>query len=59
VIGGKTPMEFCSREAAQDYGSLRIFGCHAYYLIKKDKLNPRATTKVFLVFKRGVKVYKI
>jgi len=38
AIRGKTPMEVWSRETVQDYNSLRIFGCHAYYHVKEDKM---------------------
>ena len=32
AIGDKTPLEVWSGKAAQDYDSLRVFGCPAYYL---------------------------
>jgi len=47
------------RKAAQDYDSLRIFGCPAYYHLKEGKLDPRAKKGVSVGFKRGVKGYKI
>jgi len=59
AIGGKTPMKVWSGEAAQNYDSLRIFGCPAYSHVKEDKLDPRAKKSMFLGFKRGVKGYKI
>ncbi|KAH9802505.1 Integrase catalytic domain-containing protein [Citrus sinensis] len=34
AIGGKAPMEMWSGKHAQDYDSLRIFGCPAYYHVK-------------------------
>ena len=30
AIGGKTPLKVWSRKAAQDYDSLRVFGCPVY-----------------------------
>jgi len=59
VIGGKTHMEVWSGKAAQDYNSIKIFGCPACYHIKEDKLDPKVNKEVFLEFKRGVKGYKI
>jgi len=38
VIGGKTPLEVLSEKTAQDYDSLRVFGCLTYYHVKEDKL---------------------
>ena len=59
AIGHKTPLEVWSGTAAQDYDSLRVFGCPAYYHIKEDKLDPRAKKGVFVGFKKGVKGYEI
>jgi len=59
VIGGKIPLEVWSGKAAQDYDSLRVFGCPAYYHAKEDKLDLRAKKGVFVGFKRGIKGYKI
>ena len=59
AIGGKTLLEVQSGKAAQDYDSLRIFGCPAYYHVKEDKLDSRAKKSVFIGFKKGVKDYKI
>ena len=39
VIGDKTLLEVWSEKIAQDYDSLRVFGCLAYYHVKKDKLD--------------------
>ena len=52
-------MKVWSREVAQDYDSLKIFGCPAYYHVKEDKLNLRARKGAFLGFKRSVKCYMI
>ena len=52
-------MEAWSKRVAQDYNSLQIFGCPAYYHVKEDKLDPRARKHVFIGFKKGVKGYKI
>ena len=46
-------------KVAQDYDSLQIFGCLAYYHVKKYKLSPNARKGVFMGFKKGVKGYKI
>ena len=59
TIGGKTPLEVWSGKAAQDYDSLRVFGCPAYYHVKEDKLHPRAKKRVSVELKRGIKGYKI
>ena len=39
VIGGKTHMEMWSEKHAQNYDSIRVFGCLAYYHVKNDKLS--------------------
>ena len=52
-------MEVWSGKAAQDYNSIKIFGCPACYHIKEDKLDPKVNKELFLEFKRGVKGYKI
>jgi len=59
AIGGKTLLEAWSEKVAQDYDSLRAFGCPAYYHVKEDKLNPRARKGIFVGFEKGVKGYKI
>ncbi|KAH9704495.1 retrovirus-related pol polyprotein from transposon TNT 1-94-like protein [Citrus sinensis] len=59
AIGGKTPMEMWSGKHAQDYDSLRIFGCPAYYHVKDGKLDPRARKSIFIGFKCGVKGFKL
>ncbi|KAH9734322.1 hypothetical protein KPL71_017332 [Citrus sinensis] len=59
AIGGKTPMEMWSGKHAQDYNSLCIFGCPAYYHVKDGKLDPRARTSIFVGFKGGVKSFKL
>jgi len=38
---------------------LRVFGCPAYYHVSDRKLEPQARNVVFLMFKRGVKGYKL
>ena len=40
---------------AQDYDSIRVFGCLAFNYVKNDKLNSRARKTIFLGFKGGVK----
>ncbi|KAH9667138.1 Receptor-like protein 14 [Citrus sinensis] len=59
AIGGKTPMEMWSGKHAQDYDSLRIFGCPAYYHVKDGKLDPRARKVIFVGFKGRVKGFKL
>ncbi|KAH9648692.1 hypothetical protein KPL70_025697 [Citrus sinensis] len=59
VIGGKTPMEIWSGKHAQDYDSLRIFGCSAYYPVKDGKLDPCARKAIFVGFKGRVNGFKI
>ncbi|KAH9733975.1 hypothetical protein KPL71_017220 [Citrus sinensis] len=54
AIGGKTPMEMWSGKHAQDYDSLRIFGCPTYYRVKDGKLDPCARKAIFVGFKGGV-----
>ena len=41
-------MEVWSGKAAQDYDSLRIFGCPTYYHVKEDKLDLKMKKVVFL-----------
>ncbi|KAH9666498.1 hypothetical protein KPL70_020662 [Citrus sinensis] len=59
AIGGKTPMEMWFGKHAQDYDSLRIFGCPAYYNVNDGKLDPRARKTIFMGFKGGVKGFKL
>ncbi|KAH9688421.1 hypothetical protein KPL70_015118 [Citrus sinensis] len=59
AIRGKTPMEKWSGKYAQDYDSLRVFGCPAYYHVKDGKLDPRARKAIFVGFKGGVKGFKL
>ncbi|KAH9792408.1 hypothetical protein KPL71_004103 [Citrus sinensis] len=59
AIGGKTPMEMWSGKHAQDYDSLRIFECPAYYHVKDGKLDPRDRKAIFVGFKGGVKSFKL
>ena len=59
VIGGKTPMEMWSEKHAQDYDSLCIFRCPAYYHVKDGKLDPHARKVIFVGFKGGIKGFKL
>ena len=59
MIGGKTPLEAWSGRVAQDYDSLRVFDCPAYYHVKEEKLHLKARKGVFVELKKGVKGYKI
>ena len=52
-------MEAWSEKLAQDYDLLRIFGCPAFYHVKKDKLDPKKKKGVFVGFKKDIKGYKI
>jgi len=58
-IGGKNPLEVWSGKVAQDYDSLQVFECPAYYHIKEDKLDSRARKCVFVGFKKRIKGNKI
>ena len=57
--GGKTPLEVWLEKVAQNYNSLRVFGCLAYYHVKDNMLDPRVKKRVFVGFKKRVKGYKI
>jgi len=59
AIGSKSLLKVWSEKAAQNYNSLKVFGCPAYYYVKEDKLDPRAKKGVFVRFKKGVKGNKI
>jgi len=59
AIEGKTHLKVWSRKVTQDYGSLRIFGCLAYYHVKEDKLSSTTRKGVFVEFMKSVKGYKI
>ncbi|KAH9648400.1 retrovirus-related pol polyprotein from transposon TNT 1-94-like protein [Citrus sinensis] len=59
AMGGKTPRERWSGKHAQDYDSLRIFGCPAYYHVKDSKLDPRARKTMFVGFKDRIKGFKL
>ena len=59
AIGGNTPLEFWLRKVAQDYNSLQIFDCPAYYYVREDKLVLRARRGMSMGFKKGMKDYKI
>ena len=58
AIGGKPPMKMWSGNHAQDYDSIRAFGCPAYYHVKNDKLDPCARKYIFVRFKYEVKCFK-
>ena len=59
AIGSKTPMKAWSERVSQDYDSLWIFGCPAYYYDKEDRFDLRARKGMFVGFKKGIKGYKI
>ncbi|KAH9717217.1 hypothetical protein KPL71_021741 [Citrus sinensis] len=46
AIRGKTPMEMWSGKHAQDYDSLRIFGCLAYYHVKDESKTTEVLQRV-------------
>ncbi|KAH9752071.1 hypothetical protein KPL71_014550 [Citrus sinensis] len=52
-------MEMWSGKYVQDYDSLRVFGCLAYYHVKDGKLDPRARKAIFVGFECGVKGFKL
>ena len=52
-------MEVWSGKAAQDYDSLRVFGCPTYYHFKEDKLDPRAKKRNVRRIQKRIKGYKI
>ncbi|BBH01937.1 hypothetical protein Prudu_012349, partial [Prunus dulcis] len=56
---GKTPMEVWSGKPCTDYKYLHIFGCPAYYHVRKSKLDPRAKKALFMGFSTGVKGYRL
>ena len=58
-IRDKTLLEVWSEKVAQNYDSLWVFGCLAYYHIKEDKLDLKTRKCVFVRFKKVVKGYKI
>ena len=37
TLEGKTPMEVWSKKHANDYDSLHIFGCPAYYHVRNER----------------------
>ena len=59
AIGSKSLLKVWSEKAAQNYNSLKVFGCPAYYYVKEDKLDPREKKGVLVGFKKEVKGYKI
>ena len=52
-------MKVGSGKVAQDYDSLQIFDCLAYYCVREDKLVLRARRGMFMDFKKGMIGYKI
>ncbi|KAH9724129.1 Integrase catalytic domain-containing protein [Citrus sinensis] len=52
-------MEMWSGKHVQNYDSLRVFGCPAYYHVKDGKLDRRARKAIFMGFKGGVKGFKL
>jgi hypothetical protein len=59
TLNGRTTLEVWSGSPANDYDSMRIFGCSAYYHVTTSKLDPRAKKTIFLGFNRGVKGYRL
>ena len=59
VLNGKTLLEVWSGSPANDYDSMRIFGCSAYYHVTESKLDPRAKKAIFFGFSGGVKGYRL
>jgi len=52
AIGGKTLLKVWLGKATQDYDSLRVFECPAYYHVKEDKLDPRTKKGMLVGFKK-------
>ena len=59
ILNGRTPLEVWSGSLANDYDSMRIFGCSTYYHVTESKLDPRAKKAIFLGFSGGVKGYRL
>ena len=59
ALNGKTPLEVWSGKPANDYDTLRVFGCTAYYHVKESKLDPRAKKALFMGVTSGVKGYRL
>ena len=59
AIGSKTSMKIWSVKYAQDYDSLCVFECPAYYHVQDGKLDPYTRKTIFVGFKGGVKGYKL
>ena len=59
AIRGKTPVKMWSEKYEQDYDSLCIFECPAYYHVKDGKLDPRVRKAIFVGFKGRVKGFKL
>ncbi|KAI5312944.1 hypothetical protein L3X38_042118 [Prunus dulcis] len=55
---GKTPMEVWSGKSCTYYKYLHIFGCPAYYHVRKSKLDPRAKKALFMGISTSVKRYQ-
>ena len=58
AIDLKTPQEVWS-EKPSNYFGLRIFGCHMYYHINDDKLEPSEMKCIFLEYAIEVKGYRL
>ena len=52
-------MKMWSEKYTQDYDSIRVFRCLAYYHVKNEKLDSRAKKTNFVGFKGGVKGFKL
>ena len=59
AIDGRTPLEVWSGKPVNDYDSLHVFGCTAYYHVKESKLDPRAKKAIFVGISSGVKGYRL
>ena len=58
AIRGKIPMEIWSEKYAQDYDSIRVFGCPVYYHVKNDNLDHCVRKSIFVGFKCEIKGFK-
>ena len=59
AIRDKNPIEMWSGKYAQDYDSIRVFGCPADYHAKNIKLDLHARKAIFVGFKCGVQGFKL
>ena len=59
ALNVKTPLEVWSGKPTNNYDTLRVFGCTAYYHVKESKLDLRAKKALFMGVTSGVKGYRL